>query len=174
MRVDISEVIMTAGARLYIDKAGIVEGLTDIYGLISVEGTVDFKGVLTNLDGLLHLEGKASCTYSTCCDSCSKPISRKLQINISEDLVQERQDREEDELYIYSGNWLNLDKILADSITLAVPMSHRCNDDCEIVCPKCGEPITAEGCSCAVEPKIDPRLAALKDLFDKEHSEKAD
>ena len=31
-----------------------------------------------------------------------------------------------------------------------------------------------EECSCDEELQIDPRLAALKDLFDKEHSEKAD
>lgn len=174
MKVDISEVIMTVGEQLNIDKSGIVEGLSDIYGLISIDRPVDFKGVLTNLNGLLHLEGTASCTYSTRCDSCGEPISKKLRVNISEDIVQEQQDVEDDEHFTYNGYWLDLNKILADNITLAMPMSHRCSGDCKIVCPKCGKPIMGEECSCDEELQIDPRLAALKDLFDKEHSEKAD
>lgn len=174
MKVDISAVVKIAGAELKINESGIIDDLSDVYGVISVAGPVAFKGVLTNLNGLLHLKGEAVCTYNTRCDYCNKSITRELRVRISEDLVEEHNDNREDDQFTYNGNWLNLDKILSDNIALAMPMNHRCSEDCQIICPKCGEPVTGKGCGCNQEQPIDPRLAALKDLLDKKHTDTAD
>lgn len=173
MVIDISAVVKVAGAELKINESGIIEDLSDVYGVISVAGPVAFNGVVANLDGLLHLEGDAVCTYNTRCDYCNKQITRELRVRISEDLVEEQSDREEDQ-YTYVGNWLHLDKILSDNIALAMPMHHRCSENCHIICQKCGEPVTGKGCGCKQDQPIDPRLAALKDFMDKKHTDTAD
>lgn len=175
MMIDISAVLKVAGSEMKINESFVIEDLTDIYGVISVTEPVTFNGVISNINGLLHLEGDVVCTYNTRCDYCNKPISRELRVKISEDLVEEGSDRkEDDDQYTYSGNWLYLDKILSDSIVLAMPMHHRCSENCQIICPKCGKPVTGEGCGCNLDQPIDPRLAALKDLFDKKQNDTAD
>lgn len=175
MIVDISAVVKVAGAVLKIDESGIIEDLSDIYGVISVVGPVTFKGVIANLDGVLHLEGEAFCTYNTRCDHCNRPMTRDLRVKINEDLVDEQKETPEEDQYTYSGNVLYLDKILSDQIVLAMPMHHRCSDNCQIICEKCGKPVTGNGCGCTSEDQpVDPRLAALKDFFKKENTDMAE
>jgi len=174
MLVDISAVVKVAGSELKINESGIIDDLTDIYGVISVVGPVSFNGIIANLDGVLHLEGDAVCTYSTRCDFCNKQITRELRVKISEDLVDEQNGNDDEDQYTYSGNWLNLDKMLSDQIVLAMPMHHRCSEDCRIICEKCGEPVTGNGCGCNTDQPIDPRLAALKDLIDNKHTDTAE
>ena len=55
MIVDISAVVKVAGAELKINESGIIDDLSDIYGVISVVGPVAVNGIISNLDGVLHL-----------------------------------------------------------------------------------------------------------------------
>jgi uncharacterized protein len=166
MQIDISEVIKTPGSKIEINEAGKIGDLKDIYGLISVKGPVSFKGSLVNINGLLRLNGKAFCTYETLCDICGNKITRDLQADIDEDLIKERTENNNDDQFAYKDNWLVLDKILSDNIVLNLPMSHRCSDNCGIICPGCGKPVTGTSCGCKDEQPIDPRLIALKNLID--------
>lgn len=165
MRIDISEIIKTPGAKIAIDETGTIEDINDIYGLISVTGPVVFKGSLININGILRLNGKALCTYETQCDICGEKITSKLQTDIDEDLIKEQTENINDDQFVYKDNYLVLDKILSDIIVLNLPMSHRCSDKCGIICSGCGEPVTGTKCSCKDEQPIDPRLAVLKKLI---------
>ncbi|ANX00724.1 hypothetical protein CSTERLE_03540 [Thermoclostridium stercorarium subsp. leptospartum DSM 9219] len=177
MVVDISEVVKVPGTEIKINKSGVIENLTDIYGSISVVGPVTFDGVIANMDGVLYLEGDARCTYVTSCDYCNSEIVRDLKVKINEDLVDEQKGSPEEDQYTFSGNVLYLDKILSDQIVLAMPLHHRCSNNCRIICEKCGKPITGEGCGCRDDndgQPIDPRLAALKDLLEKKNTDEAE
>lgn len=177
MKADISSVVKTTGAELEINESGIIDALKDVYGTIRVTGPVEFRGVLKNMNGLLHLEGKAVCTYETQCDYCTGPITRTISVDIVEDLAEEDPEKEsvpDDDQFTYQGNWLLLDKILSDNIALALPMQHRCKKDCGIICPKCGKPVTGNGCGCGEDQPIDPRLAALKNLSEQYHAGEED
>ncbi len=177
MKADISSVVRTAGAELEINEAGIIDDLKDVYGTIRVTRPVEFHGVLKNMNGLLQLKGKAICTYETQCDYCTGSITRTISVDILEDLAEEDPENEsapDDDQFTYQGSWLLLDKILSDNIALALPMRHRCKKDCGIICPKCGEPVTGNGCGCGKDQPIDPRLAALKNFTEQKHAGKAD
>ncbi|HEY8500901.1 MAG TPA: DUF177 domain-containing protein [Clostridia bacterium] len=166
MRIDISDVIKTPGSEIEINEAGTIGNLKDIYGLISVTGPVVFEGSLANINGLLRLNGKAFCTYETICDICGNKITRDLQVGIDEDLIKGQTENIDDDQFVYKDNWLVLDKILSDNIVLNLPMSHRCSDNCGIICPGCGKPVTGTRCGCEDEQPIDPRLVVLKKLID--------
>jgi uncharacterized protein len=176
MRIDISAVNKVTGAVLNINESGIINNLTDVFGVISVTEPVSFKGTLTNQKELLRLVGKAECTYVTQCDRCGRPIKRRHRVEVREDLLEVGPDQEELDIeqFTYQGNWLELDKILADNIALTLPMRHKCEQQCEILCPECGEPVTGSGCDCSKEQRIDPRLAALQDLINKNQADEAD
>ncbi len=175
MKIDISSVVKNAESKLQINESGIIEDLKDVFGTVSVTKPVAFNGTLVNVKGMLYLEGKVLCTYDTQCDHCMAEMTRNLQVDIQEDLLEGDEGREgtEKDRFVYKGNWLILDKILADNIALALPMHHRCAQECAVICPKCGQPITGKGCDCSGDQSIDPRLAALKDLLDDKKADTA-
>ena len=176
MIFDISAVSNVAGARLTISESGIIADLKDVFGAISVTQPVVFNGTLSNQARLLRLDGEAQCIYDTLCDCCAEPIHRVHRVEIHEDLLEEEPDGEkhDEDQFTYQGNWLELDKILSDNIAMTLPMHHRCEDQCQIICPECGAPVTGSGCCCDKDQRTDPRLAALKDLIVKQQADKAD
>jgi uncharacterized protein len=177
MKIDISAVNKVSGAELKINESGIIEDLKDVFGFISITGPVVFKGVLTNRKELLRLEGEAHCTYKTQCDRCGGPITRTHRVTIREDLFEKVTDDEtghdDEEYFSYQGNWLDLGKILSDNIALTLPMQHLCKGQCEILCQKCGKPVTGLGCDCEGRQQIDPRLAVLKDFINNKQDNRA-
>lgn len=177
MKIDISDIKLIPGSELAIDESGIIPDLKNIFDAISITGPVTFKGVITNINQLLSLKGEATCIYEVQCDYCAKPITRELRVEIDEVLVEtygSGGDMTESDEYTYQGNWVVLDKILSDNVALSMPMSHRCGQDCRIICPKCGEPATGMGCGCNAEQAVDPRLAPLKKLIENQNAEDAD
>jgi len=177
MKIDISDVKIIPGSELVIDESGIIPDLENIFGAISITGPVAFKGILSNINELMSLKGEATCIYKTQCDYCTEPITRELRVAIDEVLVETDEgnaEMTESDEYTYQGNWIILDKILSDNIALSMPMRHRCGQDCKIICPECGEPVTGMGCGCSDKQPVDPRLAALKKLIDNQNADDAD
>ncbi len=176
MRIDISAVNKTAGAELAINESGVIDDLKDVFGVISVTQPVVFRGTLTNQAQLLRLDGEVQCTYETRCDFCGEPLTRVHRAAVHEDLFEEvpNGDKPNEDQFTFQGNWLVLDKILSDTIALTLPMHHECENQCQILCPECGEPVTGSGCGCNKDQRIDPRLAALKDFVVRQQADKAD
>ena len=70
---------------------------------------------------------------------------------------------EEDlDLFPYDGEVIDLEPLFREQFVLAVPYAPLCREDCKGLCPQCGTDRNTGTCAC--EPPIDPRLAALKGL----------
>ena len=69
------------------------------------------------------------------------------------------------------GNELDVDEPLCEELLLGFPSRLLCSEDCEGLCPKCGKPKREGDCGCVLK-EIDPRLAVLKNFFDKDQDEK--
>jgi len=59
---------------------------------------------------------------------------------------------------------IDLEPLLREHTLLAIPMKPLCDPDCKGLCPHCGVDLNEESCACEAE-RIDPRMAALKDLL---------
>jgi len=69
----------------------------------------------------------------------------------------------------YEGNHLDLGEVVREQCVLSLPLKPLCREDCRGRCPSCGKNRNLESCECsAPEEAGDPRLAALKKLFDDE------
>ena len=66
---------------------------------------------------------------------------------------------------------LDVDEPLREELLLGFPLRLLCSEDCEGLCPKCGRPKREGDCGCVLK-EIDPRLAVLKNFFDKDQDEK--
>ena len=64
------------------------------------------------------------------------------------------------DLYGYDGETVDLEPLLRELLVLAVPYAPLCRESCLGLCPQCGVDRNQETCAC--QPTIDPRLAALR------------
>ena len=60
----------------------------------------------------------------------------------------EEEADEEDELYWYQGDHLDLVPMLREQVILAAPMQPVCREDCPGLCPQCGQNLNERRCDC--------------------------
>lgn len=100
-----------------------------------------------------HIRGNFSLQCSRCLDDFL------LQIN-------EEVDKEVLLKDIKDLHHFDLNELLRPYLFLAVPIKPLCDEECEGLCPECGQNLNEGDCDCQVED-LDPRMAKLKDLYDK-------
>ena len=66
------------------------------------------------------------------------------------------------DVFPFDGERIDLEPLFREQFVLAIPYAPLCAETCKGLCPQCG--IDRNTASCACEPPIDPRLAALKGL----------
>lgn len=165
MRLDLRDIIHTPDARktfqFQLDLSG-----QDFYGSFPIVRPVQVEGSVTNHAGALVLEGTARSVLELTCDRCGKRFSREKAVKLDSLAAQELEDEENDDILLLDGTELDLDEAAATAYILAMDTKNLCSDDCKGLCAKCGADLNLGPCGC--RPDVDPRLAALAQLLDKE------
>ena len=165
MRLDLRDIIHVPDARktfrFQLDLSG-----QDFYGSKPIVRPVDIQGSVTNHAGALVLEGTARSVLELACDRCGKPFSLEKLVVLDSLVAQELEDEENDDILLLEGAELDLDEAAATAFILAMDTKNLCSDDCKGLCAKCGANLNLGPCGCG--PDVDPRLAALAQLLDKE------
>ena len=78
-----------------------------------------------------------------------KRVERRLK-DRPQDPATEDAD-EQDEIYYYQGDHVDLTPMLREQIILAAPMQPLCREDCAGLCPKCGQNLNDRRCACEPE-----------------------
>jgi uncharacterized protein len=109
------------------------------------------------------------------CIRCLDPIDLELSRNFQELYAygsnpEIPEDEAEDQL-LMDGDVMNLEAPIRDAIVLALPINPVCDEDCEGLCPECGEK-WAELPADHAHEQIDARWGALKGLLEPEADEK--
>ena len=138
----------------------------EFYGARPVVHPVQVEGSVTNHAGALVLEGTARSPLELTCDRCGKPFSREKTVILDNLVAQELEDEENDDILLLDGTELDLDEAVSAAFILAMDTKNLCSDDCKGLCAKCGADLNLGPCGC--RPDVDPRLAALAQLLDKE------
>ena len=116
--------------------------------------------------GALVLEGTARSVLDLACDRCGKEFSREKVVQLDSLVAQTLEDDENDEIILLDGTELDLDEVVTTAFVLAMDTKNLCSDDCKGLCAGCGVNLNEEPCRC--KPEVDPRLAALAQLLDKD------
>lgn len=138
----------------------------DFYGARPIVHPVQVEGSVTNHAGALVLEGTARSVLELACDRCGKEFSREKTVVLDNLVAQELEDEEHDDILLLDGAELDLDEAVTTAFVLGMDTKNLCSDDCKGLCAKCGADLNLGPCGC--KPEVDPRLAALAQLLDKE------
>jgi uncharacterized protein len=79
--------------------------------------------------------------------------------------VEVEPEEQNDDLYYFTGDHLELAPMLREQLILASPMHPLCSDDCLGLCARCGKNLNEGPCRCGEEPTGSPFqvLRTMKD-----------
>ena len=148
------------------DELGSLDERVTLLAPVRVNGKVRLAGAEVFVNG--HIETRAQVE----CDRCLKQV--ELPVNADFDLQYitgaEYESSAAAELTeevmavsVFDGETIDVDEIVKEQISLAVPTRIMCQPDCKGICPVCGTDKNTSECECEAKD-VDPRWAALKDL----------
>lgn len=136
------------------------------------DGDAHVVGDVTDEAGYMHLLLSVSVSYRAECARCLDPVSGSFAVQFERTvaaegtLTEEQLEENVDEYAVIKDGRLDLDEEIREELLLSFPMRFLCREDCPGLCPKCGKPRRDGDCGCPTR-EIDPRLAVLKQLLDK-------
>ena len=165
MRKNLNDIIGRPGAKkpfaFDLDLAGIsfpqVEKLNTPFAA---------TGYVENKAGALELVGEIQASITYICDRCMKHISISKTLPVTAHLAEELIDEENPDIFPVEDGAVDLDEIFTTAFVLAMESKFICDEDCAGLCTVCGADLNQDECICKKE--VDPRLAALQQLLDKD------
>lgn len=133
---------------------------------------VDLEGTIRRMDADFWVDGSITACGPLVCTRCLAEVPWRVDERYSVGLRSLAAAPEEEDVALDEGDLdvifidaaeLDLVRLAAEQILLALPMRILCSDDCRGLCPECGANRNLED-ECRCEPEVDPRWAALRDL----------
>jgi len=121
-------------------------------------------GKVCNAAGILTLEGILEADMVCVCDRCGNEFDSVKDMEIHAYISDGETD--DPEAFLLDGDKLNLTETLTTLFVLDMETKFLCSEDCKGLCARCGRNLNLGPCGCTKE--IDPRLAVLEQLLDKD------
>jgi uncharacterized protein len=144
---------------------------------VCFDGDAHVEGAVTDNSGYMRLELKTALTYHGECARCLEEVDGVFEIDFERTVVNEgvlteaQLEDNVDEYVIIKDGMLDIDEQLKEELLLGFPTKILCSEDCPGLCSKCGKPLRQGDCGCP-KKEIDPRLAVLATLLDKNDDDK--
>jgi uncharacterized protein len=156
------EVAFPPGEIDYVDDGDRLSQATPL----QAEGSAE---LLPHTLGEIRIRGRLAVTMRCDCNRCLEPA--QFPIDSSFDLFYRPEvtgdeeeveiDEGEAEIAFYEGGGIDVKDVLREQILLSMPMQRVCREDCQGICPMCGQNRNLINCGC--EPRlVDDRWSALK------------
>lgn len=119
---------------------------------------------LVDLTGSTHVDVLIPC--GRCLEMVEIPFDIEFEYEL--DLKQTDDDRKEnlDEMSWLTGLDVDMEQLVYNEILLNWPIRVLCKEDCQGICSHCGVNLNKQTCDCDTS-ELDPRMAAIKDIFSK-------
>lgn len=164
MRLDLRPIIHQPGASIPFSFS-LDLSKEDFFGEQPIQEPVQVSGAVTNVAGMLVLEGEAVSRLEHICDRCMTPFRREKTVKLSNLLAETLEGEEDEELILLEDGMADIGELAYTAFILNMDTKHLCSEDCKGLCPGCGVDLNQEPCRCRKQP--DPRWAALQQLLDK-------
>lgn len=173
MIVNVSDIINERGAEK--EFSGEVKFRNTVYqgDKLSFLSPFDVEGKFTNGRNYLYLSASIHGEIVIPCSRCLEPYTHKIDQSIFVKLSSRVDIMENDDpdLFTYTGNRVELDRIVYEYTLLKLPIKRVCSSDCKGLCPKCGTNLNRHKCNCDRDDDIDIRLLELKKLLPSDSEE---
>ena len=159
LKVSVAEILGRPGANRHISiTRAIPEVHVDLARLTPepVRGDLLIESVV---EGVL-VTGPVSGDVVCRCARCLTEFHTDLDVELCELFAGPGHLGDETDVYRVQGDEIDLEPMLRDELTLALPLNPLCRDDCKGMCARCGRELNDGACDCA-EDELDPRWAAL-------------
>jgi uncharacterized protein len=118
------------------------------------------------VEGIL-ITGRVRAGTVLSCARCLEEFPSRLGLELCELYAGPgHESSAEDEAYRVRGREIDLEPMLRDALTLALPLHPLCREDCPGLCPSCGRRLDVGTCDC-FQDEADPRWAELDALREK-------
>ncbi|MNF87338.1 hypothetical protein D3C84_698030 [compost metagenome] len=148
-----------------IEVASLLKGRKDVVSASPIDAALNVHAV----EGVIYVDGRLTSELEMACSRCLNPAAVKVDVPFHEQFKQveqlspEDEELDEDTIEVV-GDTLDLKPYVEDLWLLELPFVPMCSGDCKGLCSECGQNLNERECGCQ-RGSIDPRLAALKDLF---------
>jgi len=116
----------------------------------------------------VYVKGQISTLVNFICCRCLSPFEFEVDshfdlVFLPEELnvVKEQLERDDVNRLFYYSRSLNLEEVVLEQLNLTFPTRPLCSEDCQGICPVCGQLIDNGDCTCS-QKNADTRLGKLK------------
>ena len=127
---------------------------------LKIEGFCIFDG-----DGFT-VKGELNTLLNSECAKCTKPFEEAFSFSFEERF--EKEGSQDDGIYAYRGEEIDLETMIRDNILLNLPLSSVCSEDCKGLCPVCGCDRNIVQCACVTAEEEQSPLMALRVLLNED------
>ncbi len=102
------------------------------------------------------------------CDRCLQPVRTTVHVPMEYELASPEateQSEDADEQSFMVGYEFDVDAFMESEISFNMPTKILCKPDCKGICKVCGKNLNEGDCGCD-QFVPDPRMAAIKDIYD--------
>ncbi|MGI5935916.1 MAG: YceD family protein [Oscillospiraceae bacterium] len=164
MKLNLCEIIEVPGASIPF-RCELEKDRFDFTSIKEFKTPIAAQGIVKNSAGVLYLTGKIQTEMLCVCDRCGREFTREKTIDLEVRLTNSPEDEEDLDIFPLEGDWLDLSQLLESCFILEMDTKFLCKVDCAGLCERCGADLNNGPCGCRAE--IDPRLAVLEQLLDK-------
>ncbi|MCQ6557959.1 YceD family protein [Paenibacillus mendelii] len=137
----------------------------DILHVSPLEVKLDASGKF----GVVHLDGELSLDIEMACSRCLEPVKQQIVVPFHERFKPANAKNgdnggADEDVIVIDEDKLDLEPLVEETMMLSLPFVPLCDEGCKGLCHTCGANLNEADCGCSKD-RIDPRLAALKDLF---------
>ena len=165
MRLNVNRILHTPGASQDFHFEMDLSDL-DFGGMYPVIHPVVVDGQVMNRAGVLHCELQADTTLRSVCSRCAKEFDDPVTVVFSCVLAEDKQEEENEDIVVLENDEVDLADLARTAFILDMDTTTLCSEDCKGLCPGCGVNLNEEPCRCTKQ--VDPRLAALAALLQKD------
>jgi uncharacterized protein len=165
MNIDVSELKGKKNSKTNIDVVIEEKSFYDGYETVEFSKPINFSGVISLIQDIFELNGKATTEILLTCSRCLNKFPYYIEMDIEEKLSTSASN-EDIEIISIKDDKIDIYQIIESNLVMQLPIKRLCSESCKGLCQQCGTDLNHGQCSCD-NLDMDPRLAKLKELFSK-------
>ncbi len=162
MLLDVRKIVNAPGERMEFQFELDLSDV-DFGGLYPAQEPVVVTGEVRNIAGMLLLDFTAASSLHSICDRCLKPFDDPRSVTCSYALVE---DEDNDGIILLEEGCVDVGDLARTAFILEMDTKTLCSEGCKGICPGCGVDLNQGSCTC--QKQVDPRLAVLAQLLEKD------